>query len=360
MYLFFRTSSLSTFRKRKVNDICALIRSSRSGRKLLRILVARNTLWDISDSREKPSNPRAHPTVSLRSLLEGGHFRSKDKDSFRVWRKDKKILAVILAHSLLQLCEGPWLQKTWNSERIFFLYDPDIQKLLDFYRPYISASLSTDISPGVECNEAQHKHPFLLAFGILLLEIECGNTIKPEKEDYDLDTGRPGVNTLYFAAERMLEELRDDMSYDYRYAIDSCLGCEGFLPNGTTFNNLNFRHAIYKHIVAPLEEDLYREFRDVSLDELDRLVTPKTLEFTQQLAPPHLSALSNTQMPFDLITWETSTPSHPEMSMLSGDQSTVISTTASPTAPSRSAHQARDCGTKLALFDDDEFVSDHK
>lgn len=218
----------------------------------------------------------AQPTISLKDLLEAGYFR-KQRDGVSTF--SKRILAVILAHSLLQLGEGPWISSKLDSESVLFLFEPVSQKLLDVHRPYVCVSLH----PGwyhlengdgkvkelnqVEVNRhALFHHPHILALGILLLEIEAGKVMEPAREDCNPDTGLPNVNTAWTTARRMLEdpEICDNVYQDYRSVIAACLQSNKFLPVDETFDDQIFREKFYESIVAPLEEELMKGWPEFS------------------------------------------------------------------------------------------------
>jgi nucleoside phosphorylase len=211
---------------------------------------------------------KAFPGISLRALLENGHFgQTRKKGLTKISLKEKRIFAVILAHTMLQLCGGPWIQETWDAENIFFMFDPETQKLFDFYRPYIASPLESDQLADVSCDDRMHKYPLILDFARILLEIEYGETIKATEEDYDAETHKETQDTPFFMIDRVLNEIADDVYQDYRNAISACLDIEKFLPHGGFFDDPEFQQSIYKYIVAPLEDELFKAFK-LKADEL--------------------------------------------------------------------------------------------
>ncbi|KAI9853501.1 MAG: hypothetical protein M1813_002206 [Trichoglossum hirsutum] len=271
--------------KSPAEDICGLIRGSQEHTSRLHMLVDKDGLWQIPSLENELVGPGFHPTVSLRTLLEEGHLR---EGSLTFKLKDKRILAVVLAHSLLQLCEGPWLSKEWGNESIFFLHRPTDQTLLDIHRPYISTHFKTlqsranKVSTGESDRHALYNHPSILALGILLLEIETGKTIRPVPGDCDPDTGRPNVNTAWTTASRMLKDpdICDRVYQDFRSVIEACLESDKFLTTGMTFDDLSFREKVYENIVAPLEDELFKGWPAVSLDSQSKLINIRTFTTT--------------------------------------------------------------------------------
>lgn len=114
--------------------------------------------------------------------------------------KERRILAVILAHSLLHLCESNWLENRWDKTHISFL--PTDLNQLKLKPPY----LNTDFQALAENNNSAmmslHPSPAILALGILLLELQIWGPIEDRRLTDDLtDDGLVGVNTNLMTAE---------------------------------------------------------------------------------------------------------------------------------------------------------------
>ena len=218
----------------------------------------------------------SQPTLLLKDLLDGGHLEAGAK-KFQL--NDKRILAVILAHGLLQFAESPWMSREWNSENIFFLHQPKDGKLPDIHRLYISAKFDdaqipqSEQSPGEKPITTQHaffRHPSIIDLGILLLEIETGETMRPAIEDCDPKTGRPNMYTAWTTAVKLLNspEIRASVYQDFRSVIEACLEPQKFLPEGLGFNDAGFREKVYEMIVAPLEDELVKGWPDLEIESL--------------------------------------------------------------------------------------------
>lgn len=214
------------------------------------MLLEDQKLWHI-----KPQAKRLEPqcNVSLESLL-----RSSTK-----WRlKDKRLLAVTLANTVLQFSEGPWLNKKWDKNHISFF--ETAQNLIDFERPYLTTRFQQDTPDnGKEESAFQsiHPNPSLLALGILLLEIDQGKPMKISP--LDLTNGKVrNANTELTAAMRFFNESVDDLYDDYRKAIRACLEPTFLHLNQMgSLNTEDVRQSVYECIVAPLEAELYNGFK---------------------------------------------------------------------------------------------------
>jgi hypothetical protein len=190
---------------------------------------------------------------SLASLLRERRLKSKDK----------RILSVILANSLLHFCESPWLEKDWSKEHISF-FSTAVDTVPDIRRPYLSTDFQ-DVVAGDsdDANSRLHPNAGVLALGILLLEMELDSTIESKWEpDFLDDEGQPNVNTNYFTASRLFESVADDVYRNSRKALDACLRCNFYDSDAgePSLDNPNFRKAIYENIVQPLEVELYHAY----------------------------------------------------------------------------------------------------
>jgi hypothetical protein len=209
----------------------------------------------LQPSRDKLFVETLHPGTSLANLL-------LEKRTFTL--REKRILAVILAHSMLHFCDSPWLSRYWDKNHLSFFKRTSLKgSRLDFQRPWISTQFETSTPPeDVDELYRIHKNPSVLALGILLLEIELRVGIEESTTEDDLSPAK-GIdcNTTLFTAERLLETHCHDMFERFRKALDACLKCD-FIEDGapTSLDDEDFRQAVYENIVVPLEEELYIGF----------------------------------------------------------------------------------------------------
>ena len=107
------------------------------------------------------------------------------------------------------------------------------------------------------------RNPTLLALGILLIEIICGQTIDAMRtaEDsqgvFTIDTKKTDNNTLlsdYMVARRLLSQVYEASS-NYGSAVRRCIN--GDFPRQTLdLDDEDFRQEVYSGVVSLLEEDL--------------------------------------------------------------------------------------------------------
>lgn len=214
------------------------------------MLLDDQKLWQI-----RPQVKRFNPVsnISLEAILQG---------STGLRLREKRILAVALAKTVLQLSEGPWLGKRWTPAQISFF--ETTQSVLDFERPYLSTQFKgeakADDDPDLHA-QSIHAIPSLLSLGKLLLEIDRGKPI--EISPLDLTEGKfPNANTELTATMRVFTEASGDFYLDYTRAIKACLE-PTFLRLDQTggLEDDEVRQLVYEHVVAPLEAELYNGFK---------------------------------------------------------------------------------------------------
>ena len=253
-----KPKGISSPQKKQIEDICTLLEQARKNHCCLGMLVDEEKLWHVKSQAKQRSFVDSPPNISLEELL-----RTSTKLSLR----EKRILAVVLANSLLQLCESPWFSKDWSKEDISFFYKSANQ--VDLKNPYISAffqNAQKDADP--EAMLRIHPNQSILALGILLLEIQLGKPIESQRTAEDLVDGQNvNVNTDLTTALRLFEDSVDDIYEDYRTAIQACLNCNFVSPDqALDLENADFRQAVYENIVAPLEQELYHGFKLTAKD----------------------------------------------------------------------------------------------
>ncbi|KAF3171902.1 hypothetical protein TWF225_009047 [Orbilia oligospora] len=255
----------------EARDLCRAINRSQMRKRQLHLLSIGERLHDLPSRRERLDTSQ-YPSKSLRELLNEGHFSHFGKH--KVSLKERRILAVILGHLMLELCDGPWIRETWDAGNIYFLCHPSNPNVINLRQPYVDSCLSSKQRPptpdGLESSDINqfHKYPLILDFARLLVEIQLGETIQPTEEDCPSGTETP--DTAFFMIDRIFHDISDDIYEDYRSAIDACLECDQFLPEAASFDHPQFRDLVYQNIVAPLEQELLKGF-NITVAELSTL-----------------------------------------------------------------------------------------
>lgn len=235
-------------------------------------------LYDGADLRRTNRLSKSlnqHKGPYLRSDVSSSSLANMLGEAKRMKLKERQILAVILAHSLLHLCESPWLGGEWSKEHILFLTEAGT---IDTQRPYISTDFpatqaGTTSAPKDDGEDDFRLHPnaSVLALGILLLEITLQQPIEARRQTDDLDTdGQTTVNTNYFTALQALDDASDEIPQGYREVIAECFKCS-FYDEATmspSLDDFDFRQGVYDYIVKPLEIFLLVSFPEVTMSKI--------------------------------------------------------------------------------------------
>ena len=239
--------------KERIDDICELLELAQENNCSLRMQYDGEQLWQVNSTPKRLWGLESGPVLSLGAFL---------RNTGKMTLKQKRILAVILAHTMLQYCGSPWMAEDWNKEHIEFFHqtsERDGAAKLDLERPYLSKGFVTPRTvQGDSSKYVLHPCPPVLALGILLLEIELGVPIESKRADVDLNGGKLNANTDLFTASRILEESHDNMYNSYSKIIQACIDCK-FLVNlqRQSLGDEEVRQAVYDEIVVPLEEELH-------------------------------------------------------------------------------------------------------
>lgn len=206
--------------------------------------------------------------MSLASLL---------KNNRKLKMKEKRILPVILAHSLLLFCDSPWLSKDWGKEHIHFYSTSGRKDDFDIRRPFLSTKFEDSEQENEEENDAKkdlefrvHPVPSILALGILLLEIELESCLEDHYTEDVLVDGSWNVNTDYLTALKLFEDVSGSIYINHQRALSACLNHQEFFDFETeemSWDNEQFRLAVYDRIVRPLELELHAAY-ELTLDDI--------------------------------------------------------------------------------------------
>jgi hypothetical protein len=248
------TSPTPTSEPVRVENICKEIPKRPHSKSCPQMHFDGDVLWKMRPTRNKLFVEASRPSKSLAELL-------REERPFNL--RERRILAVILAHSLLHFCDSPWLSRHWDKKHLEFFHRSSKGGELDLRRPWLATDFETfDPPEDVDRFVRIHPNPSVLALGILLLEIELRSSIESQRteDDYSVD-GRVDCNTDYFTADRLLKEDIMDVYDGYKGAIQACLTCN-FVDHekSLSLDDHGFRQAVYEHIVLPLEEELFHGY----------------------------------------------------------------------------------------------------
>jgi hypothetical protein len=259
------------------------------------ILDGEKKLWHTL----APTLPRKAPAVdlcdsiSMKSIIEklqeerlqGSEFQGNSILSL----KQRRIIAVILAHSLLQFCGCAWLCENWDKGSISFFRHAEGDRIV------LSTGLQTrDLEPDPDAPYRFHQYPGVLALATLLLEMELkktSETAKSEQDDPVPEDGGLDLNADLEIAQKMSDDIQDNALPDFKAAIEACLSFQYFKEDteiddliyhrDKLYDDMGLRRKIYGEIVAPLERELCISFPEVKLDKLGDM--PLSFSFWERI-----------------------------------------------------------------------------
>lgn len=233
-------------------DLCNLISQAHHKGISLHLLFENGRLWQTK-SKTRNLRLQRQNDIPLKELLQS----QRPVMNLR----EKRILAVVLAHAALHCSDSPWLCKDWSSEHVTFFHN-DTLTGPDLRRPCLAVDFENRLFDEIEDvnPDKLHSYPALLSLGILLLEINICQTIESKWSEDDLIEGQPNENTNLTTAIRLLDALDGEIYEDYRRAIKACLDCDRATSSKDSEDNEEFRKQLYEDIVLPLEQELDRGF----------------------------------------------------------------------------------------------------
>lgn len=185
--------------------------------------------------------------VSLQKILQ---------DRIILLARERRILAVILMYSFMQLLDGPWLQQYWDSADIsFFQFDGNGgPATFNFRRPYLSACwvAAQGSTRPTKLHKDYHPMPDMVTLARFLLELELQENRVPSDFTQNLRSDLP-------KASKMLNRLKelDRDGWAKQQFIESMSACLAVETYGWYQED---RHLgmwdIYQKVVSPLEQNL--------------------------------------------------------------------------------------------------------
>lgn len=230
----------------------------------LKIVATEVTTADVTAEFCLDSVSFSEPSsyVTLQNLLEA-------RTILRV--RERRILAVILMYSFMQLLDGPWLQQYWDSADIsFFKFNNDGTPSFNFRQPYLSACWMTaqrNTRP-VKLHDGYHPMPDMVTLARFLLELELQDTRFSPTLVQDLRSD-------LLKASRLLQKLKD-LDRDlwaralFIESMSACLDTETYSGHSPASPHL-LLWEIYQKVVNPLEQNLLSLLGpDAKFEDLER------------------------------------------------------------------------------------------
>ncbi|KAF2029209.1 hypothetical protein EK21DRAFT_101286 [Setomelanomma holmii] len=179
----------------------------------------------------------------------------------RFYQLDRFKIAVILASTVLQLSNTPWLDDDWCLDEIHFVHRHGTPLATVFQYPFLHHDFPCKaVSPSRTTRSPFRRvirNQMLYTLGIVLIELLYGKPIEELQTAHDLDCqGTPGA--VWCTAERLNdEEIALEAGQLYSDAVRRCIRCD-FNQENTSLDDEDFQRAVFDGVVGPLEKTLMR------------------------------------------------------------------------------------------------------
>lgn len=229
----------------EVTSICKTLAEDKPP--VLQLSSDNRLFWHVEPPEDllRPA-PSGESTMSLEMVLE--ERRHMDPE-------DRIKLAVNLASSLLQYNLTPWLRRCWTKNAVHFLVKTRTVSGIDVQRPLIIEQFGDQ--PDELLSEIPENDPelALMELGILLLEIWNMRTfeswLKAAGHLMDFPQLQDRYTRLRYSIE-WFQSLKGKLLPNYQKVVGICLRPCVFDLFHTSWEDTEFRMAVYREVVEPL------------------------------------------------------------------------------------------------------------
>ena len=157
----------------------------------------------------------------------------------------------MLARTVMQLFDTPWLDQNWSLEDVYVDGGATDSQL---YIPKTFDHAQRSFTHPTK-RQAFVKNQMVFALGVALLELTYGKDIRCFKTPEDLDeNNEENALTLYSIADRLTKEIRKIETPRFARAVAKCI-----FPASDTYDfelaNEGFRNRFYLDVVQPLHSE---------------------------------------------------------------------------------------------------------
>lgn len=259
----------------QIRCLCERLNQVCDAHKCLGILPHPSLKKGVTITTTTASAGHSQRPIELGSFLRSGNpANSASQFKKRLTRTQRLGIAVILASSVLQLYQSPWLREIWGKEDIYLsipelsddVYLSSIEKISvqrSFFSPAAKAAPSQPACPPTnDFFTSQVINKTLFSLGIILIEL-CLNRrfeeLHPPSDPQSVDT-QHSLLYDYKLANCLIEDVYAEGGTEYGYVVQRCLRCEFAGPDSQKRMDIfAFRRMVYQSVLLPLQDD-YEKF----------------------------------------------------------------------------------------------------
>ncbi|KAI1089240.1 hypothetical protein F5B19DRAFT_467985 [Rostrohypoxylon terebratum] len=223
---------------------------------------------DILRIAFNPDGMWAYPvdnSAGVDSFLNSDRYQYASLDSILIHQdcltpKYRKLIGVLLAASLFQLGDSPWIEQQLKPDTIFVPLPPDRARLQQWCPRVICDLLPKDDEEKDEEKELMLQSDTIAAFGVLVLELEADRQAPWDPSDNDWLSGEKS-NQVRLA--RILKSWEELISDDYRGVARACLEFTSlidYVNHSDIGADKKGLAIIYKCILEPLFRHMMKSF----------------------------------------------------------------------------------------------------
>lgn len=220
------------------------------------------------------------------------------QDRVIILARERRILAVILMYYFMQLLDGPWLHRYWDSADISFYQSDrnDGPAVFNFRRPYLSAcrmAVRGSTRPA-KLQKEGHPMPDLVRLARLLLELELQENQAQPNFSRNLNSDLPKALNLLKRVEALDRDERAKQLFVE--SMKACLAVETYANYKPQAPHPGM-WDIYQKVVSPLERNLlsmlgpFATFKDLE-QELSGATPLANVIFHEPTTKTHEQSLS--------------------------------------------------------------------
>lgn len=249
---------------KEVTALCKPIAAMRNWRwrsHRLMFAVESGKLWSLKPEEQRDPIDYIGDPISLEDFI--AHRQTPFTDM------TKRIVAVLLAYTILHLLGTRWIQPQWGPSNVVFL---PITSTIPI-KPYVQVSLADDCATCTlqQAEESiddffddddldQHPFPHLVMLAIMLMQVYLARTFRSFAVEFQVDNPDSiSANEKYALASQIFQKYSRVISYSEKYwaAIESCLDPYiGKSVDDTDLDTYTLRRVMYEKIIGPLEDEL--------------------------------------------------------------------------------------------------------
>ncbi|KAF3019351.1 hypothetical protein E8E14_010685 [Neopestalotiopsis sp. 37M] len=252
--------------KKAIRHLCKPLRQIRKQLQwrsyCLQFDVDKGVLWNRRPEKSLLPLDLVEKPVSLEEfILTSGHCLTE---------MTKRIIAVLLGHTVLHLHGTQWMHQDWGASQVIFLQAASAVPI----KPYIQIRLTPGAPISIHTTDSDddsddedyfgddfcHPFPHFVSLGMMLMQIYLGKTFQSLAEEFDIDNPELlDKNHKFVLASQVFLKYSAVIKFSERFwsVIDRCLDPD--IQNderGCPMTVDVLRKVVYDDIIRPLEDEL--------------------------------------------------------------------------------------------------------